>query len=438
MFASKALKSELLRKDTELSALKQVQAGIEAEMISFAVDPEYSIQRCNARFAALLGYPAESLVGRPLSDFVPAYVKSLPCYQNLRAAVAAGTSVSDKYRFLRADGALAWIQACWQPVKDVDGKVLSIICVGMDVTQATDTAREHEDVISALQRSTAVIEFDLTGQILTANQQFLDAMGYSLTQLKGRHHSLLCTPEESASSDYPEFWRRLNSGDFVAGRFKRRDSMGRDVWLEATYNPIRDTQNRLYKVVKFATVVTQQVDNEHLVNEAAATAYDISQQTDLSAQNGTDVVHKTVETMTHIAHEMSLASSGIEALGKQSLLISTMVQTIGSIASQTNLLALNAAIEAARAGEQGRGFAVVADEVRQLASRTTNATGEIVQVVQKNQLLVDEAIANITKSEQQAREGLDLANKAGQVISEIREGAKKVVDAVGQFAKRLQ
>jgi methyl-accepting chemotaxis protein len=242
-------------------------------------------------------------VGRPLSDFVPDYVKTLPCYRNLRAAIAAGTSVSDKYRFLRADGALAWVQACWQPVKDVDGKVLSIVCMGMDVTQATDIARENEDLISALQRSTAVIEFDLTGQILNANEQFLDALGYSLTQLKGRHHSLLCTPEESSSSEYPEFWRRLNSGDFVAGRFKRRDSMGRDVWLEATYNPIRDTQNRLYKVVKFATVVTQQVDSEHLVNEAAATAYDISQQTDLSAQSGTDVVHKTVETMTRIAHE---------------------------------------------------------------------------------------------------------------------------------------
>jgi methyl-accepting chemotaxis protein len=93
MFASKARKSEWLRKDAELASLKQIQAGVEAEMISFALDPECTIQRCNARFAALLGYPAESLVGRPLSDFVPDYVKTLPCYRNLRAAIAAGTSM---------------------------------------------------------------------------------------------------------------------------------------------------------------------------------------------------------------------------------------------------------------------------------------------------------------------------------------------------------
>jgi methyl-accepting chemotaxis protein len=135
---------------------------------------------------------------------------------------------------------------------------------------------------------------------------------------------------------------------------------------------------------------------------------------------------------------MASASAGIEALGRQSLLISTMVQTIGGIASQTNLLALNAAIEAARAGEQGRGFAVVADEVRQLASRTSKATDEIVTVVQQNQQLVEAAIDSIASSRGQAQEGLILANQAGAVIVEIREGAKKVVDAVGQFANRLQ
>ena len=134
---------------------------------------------------------------------------------------------------------------------------------------------------------------------------------------------------------------------------------------------------------------------------------------------------------------MQSATDGIEALGKQSLLISSIVQTIGGIAAQTNLLALNAAIEAARAGDQGRGFAVVADEVRQLAARTSTATDEIVNVVQQNQALADEAVRNMFASREQAVQGLGLANQAGAVIVEIQDAAKQVVSAVERFAKEL-
>ncbi|WP_419096427.1 methyl-accepting chemotaxis protein [Pseudomonas sp. UBA6323] len=200
---------------------------------------------------------------------------------------------------------------------------------------------------------------------------------------------------------------------------------------------MHDTQNRLYKVVKFATVITEQVNREEEVNDAADTAYGISQRTDTTAQQGAQVVTETVQTMQRIAQEMTSASEGIEALGKQSILISTMVQTIGGIAQQTNLLALNAAIEAARAGEQGRGFAVVADEVRQLASRTSKATEEIVGVVQDNQRLVDAAVRDMASSRAQAETGLALANQAGDVIVEIRQGAKQVLGAVERFARQL-
>ncbi|UFH49893.1 methyl-accepting chemotaxis protein [Pseudomonas sp. KNUC1026] len=234
-----------------------------------------------------------------------------------------------------------------------------------------------------------------------------------------------------------QFWETLNAGRFVADRFKRIDSRGHEVWLEASYNPVYDVNKKLAKVVKFATPVTEQVQREQEVSSAARTAYEISQRTDSVANRGAQVVHETVSTMNTIVEQMTSAAVGIEALGEQSLLISSIVQTIGGIAQQTNLLALNAAIEAARAGEQGRGFAVVADEVRQLAARTSTATDDIVSVVQKNQTLVNDAVQNMGGSRAQAEQGLGLARQAGSVIVEIQNGAREVVGAVEQFAKRL-
>ncbi|WP_407681602.1 methyl-accepting chemotaxis protein [Pseudomonas mangiferae] len=184
-------------------------------------------------------------------------------------------------------------------------------------------------------------------------------------------------------------------------------------------------------------MVTDQVNQERSVSEAAAIAFDISQKTDVSAQKGAEVVQQTVQVMRQIAQDLQEASNGIEALGKQSLVISSIVKTISGIAAQTNLLALNAAIEAARAGEQGRGFAVVADEVRQLAGRTSEATEEIVGVVQQNQQLAQAAVSSMASSKHQAEEGLGLANEAGSKIVEIQDGAQKVVSAVAHFATHL-
>ncbi|WP_414155905.1 methyl-accepting chemotaxis protein [Pseudomonas sp. BNK-43-b] len=193
----------------------------------------------------------------------------------------------------------------------------------------------------------------------------------------------------------------------------------------------------LYKVVKFATVITDQVDQEIAVAQAADIAYSTSQDTDASARKATDVVTQTVEVMRGLESSMQEAAEGIQALDKQSKVIGSIIKTISDIAGQTNLLALNAAIEAARAGEQGRGFAVVADEVRQLASRTSSATEEIARVVQQNEQLAQAAVDIIDTSKRQAEQGLTLAGETGSVIVEIQDGAKKVVNAVGQFSSQL-
>jgi len=434
---NKKLKEELAQVREELASLRQIRDSIYSEMLVLEIAPDGKIRFANDDFLSEMLYSRDALLGRSLESLIPESFRSEANYQKLQQALRQRQHLCGAFRLLRGNNQEAWLRAVWQPVLNGRGELLYFTCFATDLTRTIATSREHEGLIDALLRSTAVIEFNLAGEVLTANQRFLDGMGYRLEQIQGKHHRQFCEPEEYSSQAYHDFWTRLNRGEYVAGRFKRVDSAGRTVWLEASYNPIVDSHNRLYKVVKFATVITDQINQEAAVAEAARMAYSISQQTDASAHKGASVVSQTVQVMQRIARQLQEASDGIEALDKQSQLISTIMQTIRGIADQTNLLALNAAIEAARAGEQGRGFAVVADEVRQLAGRTSQATEEIVDVVQKNQQLAQQAVGSMASSRQQAEQGLGLANDAGTVIVEIQDGAKQVVQAVEQFANQL-
>lgn len=434
---NKRLKQELAALREELSSLVQVKESLESEMLALTLEPDGRIRSVNQNFLGEMLYKSQDLVGRAIEDIVPAHVKTDEFHQRFKNSMSRGEHFAGAVRLLRGNGDEAWLRSIVQPVRSSDGRIRHISFYASDLTRTIEASREHENLIGALVRSTAVIEFDLNGNVLSANDRFLNGMGYSLAQIKGKHHRTFCAPEEYNSAEYQNFWRRLNSGEFVAGRFKRIDSHGRTVWLEASYNPVVDANDKLYKVVKFATVITDQVNREQAVADAASIAYSTSQQTDSTAQRGTTVVTEAVNVMRDLSRHMQAAGEGIEALNEQSLVIGTIVKTISGIAEQTNLLALNAAIEAARAGEQGRGFAVVADEVRQLASRTSQATDEIVGVVRQNQEMARNAVALMTDGKLQAEQGLALAAEAGTVIVEIQDGAQKVVDAVGQFANQL-
>ena len=434
---NKRLKQELSALREELSSLQQVKESLESEMLVLTLDSEGRVKSVNQNFLDEMHYKSNDLIGRHIDDLVPDHLKHDEFQLRFKNALIRGEHFAGTVRLLRGTGKEAWLRSIFQPVRCASGRIKHFSIYSSDLTRTIESSREHENLIGALVRSTAVIEFDLNGNVLTANDRFLSGMGYSLAQIKGKHHRTFCLPEEYNSPDYQNFWRRLNAGEFVADRFKRIDSHGRMVWLEASYNPVVDANNKLYKVVKFATVITDQVNQEHAIAEAANIAYSTSQQTDQSAQRGNAVVTQAVDVMRDLARHMQTAGDGIEALNEQSLVIGTIVKTISGIAEQTNLLALNAAIEAARAGEQGRGFAVVADEVRQLASRTSQATDEIVLVVRQNQDMARNAVALMTDGKLQAEQGLALAAEAGTVIVEIQDGAQKVVNAVGQFANQL-
>ncbi|MBA1214284.1 PAS domain-containing methyl-accepting chemotaxis protein [Pseudomonas sp. BaP3] len=434
---NKGLKQELQRLREQVDSFKRLKAELDVEMLGLELDGRGCISAVNANFEKEMGVRAADLLGRPLADLLPAHVRNQEYSRRLQQALSRGEPYSGALHLLRGDGQEAWLRGILHPFHDSQGQVTRFRLFCNNLTRTIETSREHESLLKALRRSTAVIEFNLQGEVLDANERFLQAMGYSLAQIKGKHHRLFCEPAEANSEAYEQFWARLRRGEFVVDRFKRLDAHGRDVWLEASYNPVIDAHDRLYKVVKFATVITDQVQQEQAVSEAASVAFETSRHTDDTARKGAAVAQQTVEVMRALATQMQEAVKGIEALDNQSQVIGTIIKTISGIAEQTNLLALNAAIEAARAGEQGRGFAVVADEVRQLASRTSKATEEIVGVVQQNQQLAGEAVTVIENGRRQAEQGLELAGQAGQVIVEIQDGAQRVVGAVGRFAQHL-
>ena len=437
MFGSKC-RSELQQCQVQLAASQQVIGVIRQTFAMIEFTAQGEILDANPPFLAVMGYRLEDIRGQNHRMFCSQAQLASPAYAKFWQRLADGESFSDRYMRFAKGGREVWLEASYMPVRDAQGKVVKVIKLATDITERMHIEHQHDSYLQAINRSTAVIEFNLAGEVQEANEIFLSTMGYRLEEVRGMDHRQFCTHEDAASDEYRRFWQRLNQGEFIADRFKRVAKGGRVVWLRATYNPLYDAGGRLYGVIKFATDITHQVEHREAESAAAQLAFDIARETDESAIKGAATVEETVQVVRGIADELAKVAGNIGALGAQSERISSIVQVIRGIAEQTNLLALNAAIEAARAGEQGRGFAVVADEVRNLAARTSQATVEINDVVRLNHDLALQAVSGMDGSKQKAEQGVLLANKAGEVMLEIRDEAQRVVDAIGQFTQAMQ
>jgi methyl-accepting chemotaxis protein len=431
----KADKAELEISTAALGSANAKLAAISRSMAMIEFSPDGIIIDANENFCKTMGYRAEEIRGKHHRIFCEKEFYSSEAYARMWRELGRGEPLSETFLRLDKAGREVWLEASYMPVIGANKHVMSVIKVASDVSAAMHKERQNQSMINAISRSMAMIEFSPDGKIITANENFLNSMHYQLNEVIGQHHSLFCTREETDSPAYKAFWASLNRGEFHSHRFERVDKQGRTVFLEASYNPLFDVKGRLYKVVKFATDITAQVSVQQ---SAAKTAHDTSVQTDASAQKGSAVVQQTVQVIEDISSDLSEAARSLDAVNTQSEIIGSIVQTIRGIADQTNLLALNAAIEAARAGEHGRGFAVVADEVRSLAARTSKATLEIVDVVRQNNELARNAVASMQSSLSRTGVGVELANEAGAVILEIQQGARHVVDAISQFNSTLQ
>lgn len=408
--------------------------AINRSMAVIEFDLEGVVLKANDNFLKTMGYRAEQVIGQPHRLFCTAEFGRSAQYTELWSRLKNGQFQSGTFERINSQGQPVWLEANYNPIKDASGRVVKVVKFAMDVTTKVQQESEANAKLQAIDRAMAVIEFDLNGGILTANQNFLTRMGYTLAELKGKHHRLFCRAELVNSSAYEDFWRRLNQGELFQGQFERVDKRGQSVWLEANYNPVYDAAGRLCKVVKFATDVTARVEQHEHDARSASAAYHISVETRKVAEQGTQVIQQAASEMREIADDIAQSSTLIAQLGERSEQITAIVNTIRAIADQTNLLALNAAIEAARAGDQGRGFAVVADEVRQLAARTSGSTAEISNMIGLIQSETRQAIKSMEGTRGRAAQGVELADQAGSVILQIRDGASEAVQAVSMFA----
>ena len=290
-----------------------------------------------------------------------------------------------------------------------------------DVTEKKLESANNAGQIAAINKSQAVIEFEMDGTIISANENFLGTMGYSLSEVQGMHHSMFVEPDHQNTAEYSQFWADLGKGHFQAAEYKRIGKGGRKVTIQASYNPILDLSGKPFKVVKLAIDVTAQAN----ARRAAAYIGDLMETVAASSEALNTSIREITTTMAmskdRTAETFDLvveADQSTKQLSEAAKSMGGIVDVINNISGQINLLALNATIESARAGEAGKGFAVVANEVKLLAGKTTSATQEISDSIDGMRAMADSVVNALNSIRNAMKEVLEHVTSTAAAVEE--------------------
>ncbi|NMM45095.1 PAS domain S-box protein [Rhodospirillaceae bacterium KN72] len=426
-------------------ALDNIQAIIEFQ-------PDGKIITANQNFLEVMGYTLDEIRGKQHRIFIEPKEADSPAYRDFWTALNKGEPQKAEFKRIGKGGKEVWIEASYNPIRDRLGKVYKVVKFAIDVSDRKKQLAELQGQANAIDASQALIQFSMDGTILDANKNFLKVMGYSLDEIKGKHHRMFVEPDFAASPDYKKFWGDLNRGEFQAAQYKRIGKNGKEVWIEGSYNPIFDLNGKPYKVIKFATDLTpRKMENLKLaddfeanvkavVDEVATSAQEMestaqglasaaeqtSSQSNVVAAATEELAASVNEISGQVANSTKIVNDAVAEVRRSEELVAGLVEAaakigtvtamISDIANQTNLLALNATIEAARAGEAGKGFAVVASEVKTLASQTAQATEDIESQIG--------GIQTVSRSTAEAIKGI------AEVIQQVSEISASISGAV--------
>ncbi len=390
-----------LEDEGQIAAIGKSQA-----VISFNLDG--TIINANENFLNAVGYSLNEIKGQHHRMFCePEYANSAE-YREFWEKLNRGEFDSGEYKRLGKNGREIWIQATYNPVFDMNGKPFKVVKFASDITEQKLRNAEYEGQIAAIGKSQAVISFNLDGTIVNANENFLNAVGYSLNEIKGQHHRMFCEPEYANSAEYREFWEKLNRGEFDSGEYKRFGKNGREIWIQASYNPIFDMSGKPFKVVKFASDITDKVFKVSKIMNVVTKAAkgDLTQDLDIT---GSDDLGKISEALGNFLNHLK---QNLQLIGNNATTLASSSEELTAVSQQ---LAGNAEETSAQANVVAAASEEVSKNVETVATGSEEMSASIKEIAQ-----------NSTQAAKVARSAVEMAEKTNATVSKLGDSSAEI------------
>ncbi|MGA7971704.1 MAG: methyl-accepting chemotaxis protein [Pseudolabrys sp.] len=390
-----------------LEAINKAQAVIE-------FTPDGKIEGANENFLKTLGYTLDEIKGQHHSMLVdPAYRVS-PEYKAFWDKLRRGEHDAGQYKRIGKGGKEIWIQASYNPIVDANGKAFKVVKYATDITEEKLRTADYEGQIAAIGKAQAVIEFSLDGKILNANENFLKVLGYSLDEVKGKHHSMFVEPDFRQSAEYRMFWEKLGRGEYDAGQYKRIGKGGKEAWIQASYNPILNADGKPFKVVKYATDVTAQVRASEALQQAVQQTQDV-----VKAAEANDLTQRI--PMDGKSGEIAALCNGVNGL----------IETMGVVVKKIKSAAREVSNASAEISTSTTDLSQRTEEQAASLEETSASMEEMAATVKKN-------ADNAQMANQSAGETRAVTDRGGQVVAKavdamarIEESSSKISDIIG-------